>query len=80
MRSTTMSESVIRMKISEGRGKEFIEETMPVLLAKGIFVEVDDRGGTRQRRFRLKMELGEINSAIALANGSFTRFLEEAEV
>ena len=78
MRSTTMSESVIRMKISEGRGNEFIDETIPTLLEKGIFVEVEGKGGTRQRRFRLKMGLGEVNSAIALANGSFTRFLEEA--
>jgi hypothetical protein len=76
MRSTHMSESVIRMKLSD-RGRAFIDETLPRLQRCGVFVEIRNLGSSDQRRFRLGVTLNEINSAVKAANGSFELFVDQ---
>lgn len=76
MRSTHMSESVMLMKIG-ARGKSFIDNTLPQLIRHQVIVEVENRGAGDQRRFRLGISLQRLNSSIAIAKGSFTRFLEQ---
>lgn len=75
MRSTHISESVIRMKLG-ARSQEFINQAIPQLSRTGVIEEIENRGGGDQRRFRLCSSLEEINKAIASANGTFTSFLE----
>ncbi len=75
MRSTHIGENVILIKLGH-RGKEFIEYSLPKLIDYGVLEEIDNRGGTNQRRFRLGISLRIIHEAITLAKGSFENFLE----
>ncbi|MCC7510008.1 MAG: hypothetical protein IT464_11660 [Planctomycetes bacterium] len=76
MRSTHMSESVIRMKLSD-HGQQFIDETLPRLLDHGVLEEIANRGGGHQRRFRLGVTLKEVNDAMESAKGDFEKFLSQ---
>ena len=76
MRSTHMSESVIRMKLS-ARGQAFIDQTLPRLLDRNVFVEIENHGAGDQRRFRLNVTLQAINDAMVAANGDFAVFLNQ---
>lgn len=75
MRSTHISESVMRMKLGP-RGQSFIDETLPRLLKHGVMEEIENRGGSDQRRFRLSVPLHDLNAAIATSRGSFGNFLQ----
>ncbi|MEW8288368.1 MAG: hypothetical protein AB2697_20505 [Candidatus Thiodiazotropha endolucinida] len=75
MRSTHISESVMRMKLGSS-GQSFIDQVMPRLLKVGVMEEIENKGGKEQRRFRLCSSLEHINQAIASANGSFESYLE----
>jgi hypothetical protein len=74
MRSTHISESVIKIKLG-ARGQAFLDHELPKLLQHGIMVEIENRGGSVQKRYSLKASLQTINEAIALARGSFEVFL-----
>lgn len=74
MRSTHISESVMRIKLGP-RGTGFIDNTLPFLLKHGVMEEIENRGGGDQRRFRLNASLQIINESIVTANGSFESFL-----
>jgi len=74
MRSTHISESVMRMKLGKG-GQRFIGHTLPQLLQRGVMEEIEHRGAGDQRRFRLSSSSQAVNSAVAAAGGSFERFL-----
>ncbi len=76
MRSTHMSESIIRMKLGS-RGQAFIDETLPRLQKCGVFVEIKNLGSGVQRRFRLGVALQLINDAMTMANGDFEQFLAQ---
>lgn len=76
MRSTHISESVMRIKLG-ARGQIFIDQTLPLLLKQGIMEEIENRGGGDQRRFKLSISLQKLNESIASANGSFSNFLEK---
>lgn len=76
MRSTHMSESVMLMKLGT-RGQGFIDRILPTLGRRQVMVEIDNRGGGDQRRYRLGVPLQRLNAAISVARGSFSRFLEQ---
>jgi hypothetical protein len=76
LRSTHISESVMLMKMG-ARGPAFIADVVPELLKRGVMVEIDNRGGGEQRRFRLKAPLETIEAALASANGSYPAFLDQ---
>ena len=71
-----MSESVILLKLG-AHGQNFIDYTLPQLRKRGVIEEIEHRGGGDQRRFRLGISLQKINEALAAAQGSFSRFLEQ---
>lgn len=75
MRSTHMSESVIRMKLGSA-AQSFIDETLPQLERAGVLVEIKNHGGDSQQRYRLGVTLQTFQEAIATSNGDFERFLE----
>ena len=75
MRSTHISESVIRIKLGD-RGQSFIDNFLPELINKGIISEIDNRGSGQQRRFKLGKPLQQINAKLAEAKGSYTAFLD----
>lgn len=77
MRSTHIGESVMRMKLGP-RGQGFIDETVPQLLKHGVMEEIENRGGSPQRRFRLNVPLHDLNAAISTSRGSFHGFLDAA--
>lgn len=76
MRSTHISESVMLMKLGT-RGKGFIDHTLPSLVRRQVMVEIENRGGGVQRRYRLGVPLQRLNSAISVARGSFGHFLDQ---
>lgn len=76
MRSTHISESVMLIKLG-ARGQGFIDHTLPTLVRRQVMVEIDNRGGGVQRRYRLGVPLQRLNAAIGVARGSFSRFLEQ---
>ncbi|MDH5517835.1 MAG: hypothetical protein OEY36_08460 [Gammaproteobacteria bacterium] len=75
MRSTHISESVIKIKLGPN-GSGFIENELPRLIKNGVLEEIENRGGMPQRRFKLNPSLHLINEAIARSNGSFEKFLQ----
>jgi hypothetical protein len=76
MRSTHISESVMLIKLGT-RGQVFIDRTLPELTRRGVMAEIDNRGGGVQRRYRLGVPLLQLHEAVAVARGSFDRFLEQ---
>ena len=74
LKSTTLSDNMIRRKLS-ARGQVFIDDILPKLLRHNVMVEVDNRGGGGQRRFRIGATLQAINEAVVAANGDFNAFL-----
>ena len=76
MRSTHISESVMLIKLGT-RGQVFIDHTLPTLVRRQVMVEIENRGGGVQRRYRLGVPLQRLNSAISVARGSFSHFLDQ---
>lgn len=74
-RSTHISESIIKMKLGD-KGQTFIDNDLPTLLTGKIIVEIENRGGNLQRRFKLGLPLHLINNALSSANGKFNVFLD----
>ncbi|NNS07075.1 hypothetical protein [Erwinia sp. JH02] len=74
MRSTHISESVIKIKLGD-RGKSFIDITLPELIETKIIEEIENRGAGQQRRFKLGRPLQELNSHLASAQGSYKNFI-----
>ena len=57
MRSTHISESVILMKLGN-RARPFLDDELPDLLKHRIMVEIVNRGGGLQRRFKIRQNFG----------------------
>lgn len=76
MRSTHMGESVIKIKLGDGGANDFFENYIPNLLHLGIVVEIDNRGASVQRRFKLGKPLKEINIALSNSKGLYDNFIK----
>ncbi|UVL67551.1 pentapeptide repeat-containing protein [Pseudomonas sp. B21-031] len=74
MRSTHISESVIKIKLGD-RGQYFIDYVLPDLIHSEILEEIDNRGSGNQRRFRLNKPLQTLSMHLASAQGSYDSFL-----
>jgi hypothetical protein len=74
MRSTHISESVIRMKLGKN-AQAFIDTALPELISCGVLVVIENRGGDFQRRFKLGTQLQDVNRAMTNAAGSYKQFL-----
>jgi hypothetical protein len=75
MRSTHISESVVLMKLGN-RASSFLDDTVPALEQYGILTEIENQGGSIQRRFKLGQTLEAINAAMIAAHGSYSAFLK----
>ncbi len=74
MRSTHISESVIRMKLG-AHSQSFMDNIVPTLIRNNVLLEIENRGGDSQRRFKLGMQLQSLNATLAESDGSFGKFL-----
>lgn len=74
MRSTHISESVIRIRLGD-RGQAFIDNQLPSLVEAKVLSQIDNRGSSHQGRFKLGLPLQKINSCISSAQGSYSEFL-----
>jgi hypothetical protein len=74
IRSTHISESVIRMKLG-GKSSTFIADVIPALVNHGILVQMDNRSGDQQRRFKLGRQMTVLNRALEDCDGQFNRFV-----
>lgn len=75
MRSTTISESVILMKLGN-QAQGFLGDAIPELIENGVLLEIGNHGSSNQRRFKLGLHLQKLNEAISSAEGSYSKFLE----
>lgn len=78
IRSTHIGESVIRMKLGP-HSSDFIDRALPVLIQVGMMIEIENKGGSEQRRYRLGISLSEINHALSKCQGSFENFQKQLE-
>jgi len=76
VRSTHISESVIRMKLG-ARSNTFFIDCLTPLLDHGIFVEIETKSGP-QRRFRLGVLMAVLIRALDSCGGSFARLVDIA--
>ncbi|ADO10844.1 hypothetical protein Pvag_2685 [Pantoea vagans C9-1] len=74
MRSTHISESVIKIKLGD-RSQSFIDFTLPTLIESRVVEEIENRGSGQQRRFKLGRPLQELNSHLASAQGEYKKFI-----
>lgn len=74
MRSTHISDSIIKMKIGE-HYTTFEQEVLPYLLKVEVLEMIPNRSGSSQHRYRLGLPLAQINDAISKAYGKFEVFL-----
>lgn len=74
MRSTHISESVIKIKLGD-RGQSFIDHNLPDLMEVNVVKEIENRGGINQRRFKLGLPLQQLNASLVKAQGSYETFL-----
>ena len=74
MRSTHISESVIKIKLGD-RSQSFIDFTLPKLIESRVIEEIENRGSGQQRRFKLGRPLQELNSHLASAQGEYEKFI-----
>lgn len=74
MRSTHISESVIKIKLGD-RGQTFIDYTLPDLVSTKVVEEIENRGSGQQRRFKLGRPLQSLNTHLAGAQGSYEKFI-----
>jgi len=77
LRNTQISEGIIRMKLGSG-ANVFIHDSVPALLHRGVLVEIENRGGGQQRRFRLGFAMEALNDALEASGGRFSEFLHAA--
>lgn len=73
-RSTHISESIIKIRLGD-KGQGFIDNELPTLQAAKVIVEIENRGGSTQRRFKLGLPLHFINNCLSSAEGRFEVFL-----
>lgn len=74
-RSTQVSESVLSLRMGVNASR-FAKELLPMLLGNGVLMEVKNRGGGNQRRFRLGRSMASIADALAESRGSYARLLD----
>lgn len=74
MRSTHISESVIKIKLGD-RGQSFIDSTLPELIENRIIDEIENRGSGQQRRFKLGRPLQILNSHLSNCRGEYKKFI-----
>lgn len=74
LRSTTISENIFKLRLGT-KANIFIRDILPLLLKLGVMTEVETRADTKQRYFRLNVQMREIDEAIITSNGNFELFL-----
>jgi uncharacterized protein YjbI with pentapeptide repeats len=75
LRSTHISDSIIRMRLGNG-GVQFIDDCIPALLNRGIFVVSDRKPDSRQRHYKLGRPMSVLNDAMENCDGEFSQFLD----
>jgi uncharacterized protein YjbI with pentapeptide repeats len=74
LRSTTISENVLRLKLG-AKANFFFKDILPSLTKFGIMIEADARSDSKQAYYRLNVQMREIDEAITHSNGNFEVFL-----
>jgi hypothetical protein len=77
LRSTHISEGIIRTKLGGG-GNLFINDCIPALVNRGIFVEIENRGAGQQRHWKLGRPMAVLDEALENCGGLFSQFLDLA--
>jgi hypothetical protein len=73
-RSTQVSESVLSLRMGVNASR-FHKDLLPALLDRSVLREIQNRGGGRQRRFRLGRSMSSILDALAECRGNYEEWL-----
>jgi hypothetical protein len=73
-RSTQVSESVLSLRMGVNASK-FHNNLLPSLLDRSVLKEIQNRGGGKQRRFRLGRSMSAIADALAESRGNYEELL-----
>lgn len=73
LRATQINENVLKVRLGV-KANFFINELLPQLMRAGIMGEAPN--APSQRRFKLDVQMREIDEAMIKSNGNFKRFLE----
>ena len=74
LRSTHISEGIIRTKL--GNGNFLINDCVPTLVDRGIFIEIENRGAGQQRHWKLGRPMAVLDEALENCGGLFSQFLD----
>lgn len=75
LRANQVNEDVIRTKLGVRAG-EFFDNVLPNLLRVGMLEAIPYLGHGNQRRFRMRVQMHKLHTALVECGGSFERFLE----
>jgi hypothetical protein len=61
-----------------GNGNLFVNDCIPALVHRGIFVEIENRGAGQQRHWKLGRPMAVLDEALENCGGLFSQFLDLA--
>lgn len=76
LRSTHISESVVRIKLGNHTSNDFISNVMPDLETVGVIMQVENKGSGSQKRYKLAMDMSVIENAIGKSKGIYEDFIK----
>lgn len=79
MRSTYMDETFIRLRLGKINAPVFIDEMLEELMDAGIVEEITWKGQGVQRRYKLKLPMSDIASALENSRSTFEGFIASAQ-
>ena len=79
LRRTQVDDDLVRLRLGKGSAPVFFDEVLPKLLSVHILEEVTWRGRGIQKRYKLMVQMAEIDKALGHCNGNFESLLAELQ-
>jgi hypothetical protein len=77
LRRTHIDDELIRLRLGKGFAPAFYDDVLPGLLSNRIVEEVPWRGRGIQQRYKLTVQMAEIDSALGRCDGDFNALLAD---
>lgn len=77
LRSTSVGDSIVRLRLGKSGASTFFDQVLPALMGSGILEEVPWMGQGVQHRYKLSRSMSEINRALERSGSNFDSFITE---
>jgi hypothetical protein len=77
LRSTQIDEDWLRVRLGKSFASTFYAEILPVLLTRKILEEVPWRGRGSQQRYKLAVQMSDVDIALGKSKGNFDALIKE---